>query len=69
MHTVCTSSLQPHDNCKIVIMMIINKVGVSTICIVQDDVAAFVADVTRLYSQFYQLRVLGTELRNTTLTL
>jgi len=33
-HTVCTSSLQPHDNCKIIIIMIINKIGMSTICIV-----------------------------------
>ena len=48
MHTVCTSSLQPHVNYKTVIMMIINKIGMSTICIVQDDVAAFATDVTRL---------------------
>ena len=38
----------PHDNCKIVIMMISNKIGESTICIVKDDVADFAVDVTRL---------------------
>ena len=48
MHTVCTSSLQPHNSCKIIIMMIINKIGVSTICIVKDDAADFAVDVTRL---------------------
>ena len=50
MHTVCTSSLQPHDNCEIVLM---NKIGVSTICIVHDDAAAFVADVTRLSTSIF----------------